>query len=212
MSPAVSIREGTFSSIHTRKHPMTTTLFRSIGIVLSLLLALSFLPGCATTSYVGHTDPVLIQLQRDLGDYAVPFTLHLDPKYNSTAYAELNSNRIYVSQQLLNDYRSGKYNYNHLLHIIAHECAHLSKTGKELALSGDPGSEQFADYYGLLMLEEMQHDGFNVDLYDSIKRFLIRDGKDISNGIHGDDSERYRALKAKLDDWERTKHLEPTAA
>lgn len=153
-----------------------------------------------------------MQLQKDIGDYAVPFTLHLDPKYKATAYAELETNRIYVSRHLLADYRSGKYNYNHLLHIIAHECGHLSKTGKDLALANDPGSEQFADYYGLLMLEEMQHDGFSVDLYDAIRRFLIRDGKDIPNGIHGDDSARYRALKEKLDDWERTKNRKPTAA
>lgn len=182
-------------------HILTSRPYLKWIAILSLVISLT---SCATPNRdISSTDPVLAQLQRDIGDYAVPFTLLLDPKYNSTAYAELETNRVYVSQQLLNDYHSGKYNYNHLLHIIGHEVGHLSNTGKDLARANDPGSEAFADFYGLLMLEEMQHDGFKVDLYDAIRRFLIRNGKDIPGGVHGDDSARYKALKDKLDYWAR---------
>jgi GNAT superfamily N-acetyltransferase len=184
------------------KFPKIISLLCAIAITLSL-------GGCSSTLPSIEADPIVTQLRQDIGDYAVPFTLHVDPTYQGAGYAELETNKVFISAALLREYRSGKYNYNHLLHIVAHECGHLSKTGKDLALSNDRGSERFADFYGLLLLEEMQHDGFPVDLYDAINRFLIRNGKDIPGGIHGDDIQRYRALKEKLDYWARNSGREP---
>jgi len=120
------------------------------------------------------TDPVIEQLHNDLRDYVDPFTMMVAPTDYGTAYAVLSTNTVCIPLSLIKAYRSGKYNYNQLLHVAAHECGHLSQTGKQKAYANDADSESFADYYGLLLLEEMQHDGKNIDLYDVIKRFLIR--------------------------------------
>ncbi len=117
--------------------------------------------------------------------------------------------KIYLTRGMVNAVKSGKMSKDTLLMIMGHEIGHFY-AHKLPPERYNRDEEQFCDYTGLLMLEEMQSEGWPIDLYRAISFFL-----EIPN--HPTDEEyyspqtRYQRLKDKIDYWKRTEHRAPEA-
>lgn len=85
-----------------------------------------------------------------------------------------------------------KFTDEQIMFMFAHELGHVSPQGRPLA--GTKAGEQFADYYALLLLDEM-----NVPILSAIS--LFHDAKvggiDAGGDTHGTNRERYERLLAK---------------
>ena len=175
-------------------------------IVLSFLLVGVLLVGCEDLTDEQSNELSYIQsvmLDSAVLDVDVTFEIDEDASYIG-AYARIDKPVIRVTRGFINAYKSGKLSKNMVMFVIGHELGHLGKVGKTKA--GTMSGEIFADYWSILLLEEMQDAGVNVDIYDAIKFFyVIPHGVGAGDSLHPHPLDRYKYLKAKLDEWKSGK-------
>ncbi len=168
---------------------------------LALLALLFLLTGCDPdeTKQI-LINPQFTQLKALVEDAAAigPISISIDEsaQYDG-AYAERSTKRIFLTRGLVDGFLNGTYNLNHMLFVVCHEIGHISPAGAIVAGTAD--GEIYADYYSILLLDEMKTDGLNIDIYEAIKYFLIRPSK--GGELHAPSIVRYGYLKAKLDYW-----------
>lgn len=128
---------------------------------------------------------------------------------SENAFAVRGTLEVHLTKGLLDAVVERKYSPAMLFLIIGHELGHLSPLGRTKA--GTMDGEIFADYWGLLLLEEMRNDGMPIDLYEAISLFNTGTFGVNGGGTHPSGATRYSYLKEKLDFWKANEHRAPEA-
>lgn len=111
----------------------------------------------------------------------------VDEPGNGMMSASTSERKIFVNSTLVSQFTDEQ-----IMFMIAHELGHMSAQGKPL--NGPKAGEQFADYYAILLLNEM-----NIPILSAISIFQDPKAGGIHSGgdIHGTNQERYTRLLEK---------------
>ncbi len=187
-----------------------------LNLVSSVLVSLMLLSGCGTVSQVqqGRTNELQGQLREisllmedNNADGDIAFAIDSTNDNNVGAFARYDNRTIYLTKAMVKMFEEGKINRNQMMWIIGHELGHLSSNAKNMR--GTMEEEIYCDMYSILLLDEMQHDGIPVDIYDAISYLKISPGR--GDSLHPHPAQRYAELLIKLNDWELTKKHKPSA-
>lgn len=164
-------------------------------IVLAITL---FFGGCEGNK--SERDEMLAQLTPLLIDAAQEgdFLIVSNDKRSVNASCNPGSRVIEINAGMCELFESGRITKDQFLMVICHEIGHLNRLGH----TDDPNDpyfcEDYADYYGMLLLDEINEDEhLGFDMYHAINVFLIIPGED--DGEHHSGEHRHAMLKKQLD-------------
>lgn len=156
-----------------------------------------FLPGCEKEDQTLELQKYLDMIVDEAAEGPITWVLDADDDALN-AHCHWSDSTIHIAQGVLRRLKSGELDIAQALMIVCHEVGHIGPNGHN---DESPyHDEEYADYYGLLLLDELNTDyHLHLDLYDAIKLFLMFGTGD--DGVHRPGNVRYAYLKAKLDYW-----------